>query len=266
VGNEDQFDRAKTYDERFGAFAKAIRAKYPSIKLIATLPVKGSTPDILDDHYYLRQQGMYEKTRQYDNADRSGPKIFVGEWATREGSPTPNFGAALGDAAWLTGLERNSDHVILAGYAPLFVNVNPGGMQWWSDLIGYDAVSSYGSPSYYVQVMYASCVGDHTVNASLTGAGEKFFFSATTEPGKACLKLVNASSTAQPVTLNLRGIGAGARTARVQTLHAGTTSATNTIRDPKRIAPVNSTAAITGESTPYVVPAYAIQVIEIDLK
>jgi alpha-L-arabinofuranosidase len=266
VGNEDQFDRAKTYDERFGAFAKAIRAKYPNIKLIATLPVKGSTPDILDDHYYRRQQEMYEKHDQYDKADRNGPKIFVGEWATREGSPTPNFGAALGDSAWMTGMERNSDLIVMAGYAPLFVNVNPGGMQWWSDLIGYDAVSSYGSPSYYAQVMFASCVGDHTVDASLTGGGGKLFFSATTAPGKACLKLVNASSNAQPVTLNLKGLGAGAHTAKVQTMHATTTSATNTIKDPKRIVPVSSTASLSGETTAYVVPAYTVQVLEIDLK
>ncbi len=61
----------------------------------------------------------------------------------------------------------------MAAYAPLFVNVNPGGMQWSSDLIGYDALNSYGSPSYYAQVMFASCVGDHTVNSSLTGAGEQ---------------------------------------------------------------------------------------------
>ena len=59
-----------------------------------------------------------------------GRKYFVGEWATREGKPTTNMNAALGDAAWMTGMERNSDIVIMSCYAPLFVNVNPGGMQW----------------------------------------------------------------------------------------------------------------------------------------
>ncbi len=88
---------------------------------------------------------------RYNRADRTGPKIFVGEWATREGLPTPNLGAALGDAAWMTGLERNSDLVIMSSYAPLLVNVNPGGMQWETDLIGYDAAKSYGSPAYYAQ-------------------------------------------------------------------------------------------------------------------
>ena len=128
---------------------------------------------------------MFQESKHYDGTDRKGPKIFVGEWATREGGPTPNFGAALGDAAFLTGLERNSDVVIMAAYAPLFVNVNPGGMQWTSDLIGYDAYSSYGSPSYYVHVMFASCLGDHTLNSSLEGAGERLFSSATSSPRRA---------------------------------------------------------------------------------
>jgi alpha-N-arabinofuranosidase len=190
----------------------------------------------------------------------------VGEWATREGTPTPNFGAALGDAAFMTGLERNSDLVVMASYAPLFVNVNPGGMQWSSDLIGYDALNSYGSPSYYAQTMFASCVGDYTVNSSLTGAGGKFFYSATASPGKVCLKLVNGTSTAQPVNITLRGLGASAHMARVNTLHAATTWATNTIKDGKRIVPVSSTLNFSGERVPFVALAYSIQVLEVNLK
>ena len=266
IGNEDGFDRAKTYDDRFAQFSKAIKAKYPNLQLIATIPVKGSTPDVVDDHYYLRENAMFAESKHYDNADRKGPKIFVGEWATREGSPTPNFGAALGDSAWMTGLERNSDLIVMAGYAPLFVNVNPGGMQWTTDLIGYDALTSYGSPSYYAQVMFASCLGSQTVESSLAGAGDKFFYSATASANKLCLKLVNASSAAQPVTLTLRGLGAASHTAHIQTLKANTTWATNTITEPKRIVPVSSTLVLKGESTAYTAPGYSIQVLEIDLK
>jgi alpha-N-arabinofuranosidase len=266
IGNEDNFDRARTYDDRFAQFYKAIKAKYANLQVIATIPVKGTTPDIVDEHYYKREQGMFQESKHYDKTDRKGPKIFVGEWATREGGPTPNFGAALGDAAFLTGLERNSDVVIMAAYAPLFVNVNPGGMQWTSDLIGYDALSSYGSPSYYVHVMFATCLGDHTLNSSLEGGGERFFYSATSSPNKLCLKLVNATSAEQPVTLTLRGLGAEPRPARIETLHANTVWTTNTTRDPKRIVPVKSNLSIKGERTPYVVPPYSIQVVEVELK
>ena len=266
VGNEDNFDRAQTYDGRYAQFYKAIKAKYPGLQIIATMPVKGIAPDVVDDHYYKREAGMFEESKHYDQTDRNGPKIFVGEWATREGTPTPNFGAALGDAAFLTGLERNSDVVVMAAYAPLFVNVNPGGMQWSSDLIGYDTLSSYGSPSYYTQVMFASCLGDHILTSSVSGAGDKLFYSATGSSNKVCLKLVNATSASQPVTIALRGIGTAERTAHISTLHGNTIWATNTVKDPKRIVPVSSTLNIKGEAIPYSVPAYSIQVLEIDLK
>jgi alpha-L-arabinofuranosidase len=266
AGNEDNFDRQRTYDGRYAQFYHAIKAKYPKLQVIATMPVKGVIPDVVDDHYYKREQGMFEEARHYDKTDRNGPKIFVGEWATREGSPTPNFGAALGDAAFMTGLERNSDVVAMAAYAPLLVNVNPGGMQWSSDLIGYDALSSYGSPSYYAQVMFSSCLGDHTPESSVSGAGEKFFYSATASSGKLCVKLVNAASVSQPIAINLNGLGNAAHTARVETLKANTTWATNSITDPKRIAPVGSTLTVKGERIPYTVPAYSIQVVQIDLK
>ena len=268
VGNEDSFDRAKTYDGRFAQFYKAIKAKYPAIQVIATIPVKGVTPDVVDDHYYKREQGMFEEARHYDHAERGGPKIFVGEWATREGSPTPNFGAALGDAAFMTGLERNSDLVVMAAYAPLFVNVNPGGMQWSSDLIGYDALNSYGSPSYYAQVMFASCLGDHTLNSSLSGVEDRFFYSVTgsSKSSKVCLKLVNASSSEQPLTITLNGLGTARHTAHLDTLKANTTWATNTITHPDRIVPVRSALAIEGERIRHVMPGYSIQVIELDLR
>ena len=114
------------------------------------MPVKSIRhPDVIDDALLrLRRPQFFADATHYDKTDRNGPKIFVGEWATREGSPTPNFGAALGDAAWMTGMERNSDIVVMAAYAPLLVRVDPGGMQWETDLIGYNAMSSYGSPSY----------------------------------------------------------------------------------------------------------------------
>ena len=75
-------------------------------------------PDVIDDHFYRRAQEFYDDVHHYDQTDRNGPKIFVGEWATREGTPTPNFGSALGDAAWMTGMERNSDIVIMAAMLP----------------------------------------------------------------------------------------------------------------------------------------------------
>src|SRR5207302_1182297 len=101
IGNEDWFDRSKSYDARYAQFYDAIKKKYPNLQLIATTPVKGHVMDVLDDHYYKRAEQFFADVHHYDKTDRNGPKIFVGEWATREGTPTTNMGAALGDAAWM---------------------------------------------------------------------------------------------------------------------------------------------------------------------
>src|SRR4051812_28211364 len=166
IGNEDQFDRSHNYEGRYAQFYKAIKAKYPGLQLISTVPLKQMKPDVQDDHYYVRATQNFADAHRYDKADRNGPKIFVGEWATREGIPTPNMGAALGDAAWMTGLERNSDLIVMSCYAPLLVNVNPGGMQWRTDLIGYNALTSYGSPAYYAQKMFSLNHGDVVLAAN----------------------------------------------------------------------------------------------------
>jgi len=168
IGNEDGFDTSHSYDARFAQFYDAIKARYPSLQIIATTGVTSRKPDVMDDHYYRSAAAMAGDTHHYDGYDRSGPKIFVGEWASVEGNPTPTLQAALGDAAWLTGLEANSDLVVMESYAPLLVNVNKGASQWGTNLIGYDALHSFGSPSYWVQRLFADNTGERTVPSQLT--------------------------------------------------------------------------------------------------
>jgi alpha-N-arabinofuranosidase len=267
IGNEDWFDRSGSYEGRYAQFYKAIKTKYPNLQLIATMPLKQMKPDVQDDHYYVRATQNFQDATHYDKTDRNGPKIFVGEWATREGSPTPNMGAALGDAAWMTGLERNSDIVVMAAYAPLLVNVNPGGMQWETDLIGYDTMKSYGSPAYYAQVMFASHLGDHTVASKLENAGSKLFYSATTDTAKKrlYLKLVNGSSAPQTLQIDLGGAKLGA-TAKLTTLRANSTQATNSIDAPELIVPVESTLRGASSKFSHTVPGLSIEVIELELQ
>ncbi len=279
IGNEDNFDRSGSYPARFTQFATALRAKYPQYKLIATTKLAetkaSAKPDLLDDHYYLTPAEMFAKAHFYDTAPRpaagstgipSSPKIFVGEWATRSGTPTPNFGDALGDAAWMTGLERNSDLIEIASYAPLLTNVNPGAMQWSTDLIGFDALTSYGSPSFYAQSLFASHLGDGTAKSTLSGAGPRFFYSATVDSKTHVLhlKLVNASSLDQPMTLNL-GDRIQTRAERT-TLHAASFAATNSIDRPEFIHPVSSTVNLRKGAQPYTVPALTIEVLDIPLQ
>ena len=270
IGNEDWFDKSGSYDARFAQFYKAIKAKYPEIQLIATAPVTSVKPDVLDEHYYVRATQFFQDANHYDKTDRNGPKIFVGEWATREGTPTPNFGAALGDAAWMTGLERNSDIIVMAAYAPLLVNVSPGAsaMQWDTDLIGYNALKSYGSPSYYAQVIFGEHLGDHVLASELEISNNPRFFYSITEDtaGKVLyLKLVNASSDAQPVEIKLPSAHPAA-SGKVTLLSAKNTQATNTIDQPTAIVPVEKTLNGVSDTLHYTAPAYSIQVLQINLR
>ncbi|QEH39139.1 Extracellular exo-alpha-L-arabinofuranosidase precursor [Aquisphaera giovannonii] len=198
IGNEDWFDRSGSYDGRFTQMATAIRAKYPHLKIIASAPVKSFTPDVFDDHFYrsarelLRMSSMYDEPKGtprplrfngggYNGRQPGGIKTFVGEWATQEGRPTPTLNAGLADAAFVMGLERNSDAVIMQCYAPLLVNVNPAdpgkgyprAWQWGTNLIGYDALRSFGSPSYHAQVMLAHNKGDVVLPAKIDVAPVK---------------------------------------------------------------------------------------------
>jgi alpha-L-arabinofuranosidase len=268
IGNEDWFDKSNSYNDRFAQFYKAIKANYPDLQLIATTPVTSVTPDVIDEHYYRSVQESYSDAHHYDKTDRNGPKIFVGEWATLEGSPTPDFGAALGDAARMTGLERNSDIVIMASYAPLFVNVNPGAMQWAPDLIGYNALESYGSPSYYAQVMFGTYHGDEIPRTEESDSDPRFFYSVTrqSQTGELYVKLVNVSSTARPVSISVDGAKSVDRVASIVTLSAKTPAATNTIDHPTNILPVESRFERAAAKFTYTLPPYSIQVLRLKTK
>jgi len=265
VGNEDQFDRSHSYDGRFAQFYHAIKQRYPNLQIIATTPVKGVTPDVLDEHFYMPAEQSFREAHHYDNADRNGPKIFVGEWATREGDPTPNLEAALADAAWLTGLERNSDLIVMASYAPLFVNVNPGGEQWATDLIGYNALSSFGSPSYWTQQMFSTHLGTEIVPATLANAGPRVFASATRDDAKRKIfvKVVNATSTPQPLGIAFSGVKTIGTQGILTTMSGKTPNATNSITSPRAVVPVTHNVAVSSPKFTQTFAPYSVNVLEL---
>jgi len=272
VGNEDYLDGSGSYPARYAQFAEALHKRYPQYKLIST---DGNSEyltkvnsDVSDEHYYKSPADMMDLVHHYDTMPRTGgPKIFVGEWATRSGSPTPNFGDALGDAAWMTSMERNSDLIVMASYAPLLVNVSPGGMEWPTDLIGFNAGTTYASPSYWAQCLFAGHLGDGTAKSAISGENPRFFYSATVSSAEKVLhlKLVNASNVAQPLSLNLAGAN-GPASATVISLHGATFEATNSISDPDTIHPIESTIPVPGSAWPYTVPALTIEVIDLPIQ
>jgi alpha-L-arabinofuranosidase len=303
IGNEDWFDRSNSYDGRFTQFRNAVESRYPQVKCISTIAgaqypsmkvTSGKPVEIVDEHYYRNAWDMWENASQYDQYDRSGPKIFVGEWATREGAPTTNLNAALGDAAWMTGMERNSDHVIMSCYAPLFVNVNtatetaPKAWQWDSDLIGYNALSSYGSPSYYVQKLFSHYLGNKIVpvsavnipvqNRPLTkkdstdGLQSKvvpaIFYSATLNDttGTIYLKIVNTTAKKQPVKINLRGITNILPEAVLTVIKGNKPEDTNSITEPERIVPFGSSIKGIKPVFSKTLDPYSVSILELKLK
>jgi alpha-L-arabinofuranosidase len=158
IGNENW---GPLYEERYARFYDAIKARYPQIQLIATAPVKSRPIDILDEHYYSTPEWFILNANLYDRYDRTGPKILVGEYAVTAKCGTGNLRAAIAEAAFMTGIERNADIVVMAAYAPLFVNVND--RTWNPDLIGFDSARCYGTPSYYVQQLFSVYRGTHTL-------------------------------------------------------------------------------------------------------
>jgi alpha-L-arabinofuranosidase len=168
IGNESG---GTNYDERYALFYAAIMSNYPAMNLI--VPDWGGVPtstpvEIQDEHYYESAATFISYATKYDSYSRSGPKVFVGEYAVTSGTGTySSLSAALGEAAFMTGMERNSDLVLLASYAPLFANVN--GMQWSPNLINYDSARTvFGTPSYYVQQMFGQNRGNAVLPASVT--------------------------------------------------------------------------------------------------
>ena len=165
IGNENG---GPEYAERFALFYDAIKAKYPQMHLITDVwngYPKDRPTEIIDEHYYYSPEFFVNNVNRYDSYDRKGPKIYVGEYAVTQGCGAGNLIAALGEAAFMTGMERNADIVTMASYAPLFANVNY--KKWNPDLINFSGSVAYGTPSYYVQKMFSQNRGDVVLRSTM---------------------------------------------------------------------------------------------------
>jgi alpha-L-arabinofuranosidase len=169
IGNENG---QAPYAERWALFTKAISERYPDIKLIAN-EWAGShpqepMPEIVDEHYYNTPEWFIWNAHKYDRYDRKGPRIFVGEYAVTENTGKGNLRGAIGEAAWMAGMERNSDVVVMGAYAPLLCNANH--KRWPVNLINFDSHRWYGLPSYYVQQMFAGHQGTVSLPVKIENA------------------------------------------------------------------------------------------------
>ncbi len=301
IGNEDFASKgAASYrgpEGRYAMFYNAIKAEYPNLQVIATTGVgDGVKLDVIDNHhYFMPPTAAIRSAHRYDNADRKGPKIFEGEWASQEARIpggeqrplTPTFQAAVSDAVFLTGLERNADIVIMSCYAPLFTRVDQGGNQWRTNLIGYNSLTSYGSPAYYTQKMFYNARGDQVLpvagitpqtipdpGTAVTAGGstsapdpnEPLFACASKEDasGDIILKVVNVFGVAQTVTVELTG--ANIQQNATGQVMAGQPNETNSVADPLHIVPKDFTINDAGPSWKHTFPGNSITVIRFKTK
>ena len=199
---------------------------------------------------------------------------------------------ALGDGAWMTCMERNSDIVLLSCYAPLFVNVsqltgNGRSMQWSSDLIGYDALTSYGSPSYYAQMMFSTMVGDEILATDSQniptrawqrrGRGgapaaaqqiREVFFCATrdSKSGIIYLKVVNTAGSAQRIKIQINGAPKIEPEGEVVSLAASSLNDTNSLEQPQKVVPRTEKADDLGANFTREFPPYSVTVLKVKTK
>ena len=261
IGNEQW---GPEYPEHLEPFVKAIRKAYPDIKIVGSSgpdsegeqfdylwpEMKKLGADLVDEHFYRPEKWFLAEGNRYDNYDRKGPKVFAGEYACHgKGKKWNHFNAALLEAAFMTGLERNADVVHMATYAPLFAHVE--GWQWRPDMIWFDNNESFPTASYYVQQLYAHNKGTNVLPATLDGrpaAGNEgqngLFASAVTDKttGEYIVKVANTSAEAQNLDIVLRGLGKKGSIASgtATVLSSDDPNADNSLENPDRIKPVTS--------------------------
>lgn len=265
IGNEQW---GEGYVERLVPFMKAIQKKYPEIKIIGTSgpapdgehfdylwpKMKELKVDLVDEHYYRSPEWFLENAERYDSYDRNGPKVFAGEYAAHPESRDNNMAGAIAEAAFMTGLERNSDVVHLATYAPLFAHVDA--WQWKPDMIWFDNLNVVRTPNYYVQQMYAHNVGTNvlsvTHNGNVISGQDGLYASACIDKNTSeiILKVVNASADVQDITISLKGLKKTVKSGEVQVscLHSNVPEAVNTLEAPNTVVPAHASVQVNENS------------------
>ena len=269
IGNEQW---GKEYPEHLEPFVKAIRKKYPDIKIVGSSgpnsegeqfdylwpEMKRLKADLVDEHFYRPEAWFLSQGARYDNYDRKGPKVFAGEYACHgKGKKWNHFHASLLEAAFMTGLERNADVVHMATYAPLFAHVE--GWQWRPDMIWFDNLNSVCTVSYYVQQLFATHKGTNVLSLTMnkkpvTGAeGQNgLFASAVCDKNKneIIVKVANTSDKKQPLSLIFNGLKkkevlSGARCIK---LSSADMDKDNTIENPLAIIPQETSLDVDGHT------------------
>ncbi len=254
IGNEQW---GALYPERLAKFVEQIRAKYPEIKICGSSgpsadgdmfdygweQMRQLGVDLVDEHYYKSPEWFLAHAGRYDHYDRKGPKVFAGEYAAHAKNNPNSWEAALAEAAFMTGLERNADVVYQATYAPLFAHVE--GWQWRPDLIWFDNLTSVRSANYYVQQLYGMNTGTHVLRLTRDGKaveGEEGLYATACydKPTKSYIvKIANTSGLEKNIQITFQGLKK-LKPGQVTLLYADDIYVENTIEHKDAVVPVKS--------------------------
>ena len=255
IGNEQW---GPLYPERLELFVKAIRAKYPEIKIIGSSgpqsegedfdylwpEMRRLKVDLVDEHFYRSPEWFLNGAKRYDSYDRQGPKVFAGEYACHSVNRENSFLTALCEAAFMTGFERNADVVCLCTYAPLFAHVDA--WQWRPDLIWFDNLSLVKTPNYYVQQLYGHNAGTNVVPLTMQGepvTGQLDLYATAAvdkHSDELIIKVANTGIRNKRIKLNLNGLSAGKHKGTLTLLHSSDLEAKNTLCNPSTVVPLVS--------------------------
>lgn len=283
VGNEQW---GPQYIERYEAFAKAIKERYPDIKIVtgtgpspngkdfdfAVRELKKLNAQIVDEHYYANPEWFLKNASRYDNYDRNSFKIFAGEYAAQSKytcSPDnlSSWKCALSEAAFMTGLERNADVVYMCSYAPLFAHVDA--WQWKPDLIWFDNLKSFGTANYYVQKLFSNNKGTNVLpmlmeNRPLTGqSGLYASASFDKNSNEIILKLVNSTEKPQSPRIVLEELKKLDPKAKIIILKSDNINNVNSLEQPELISPVEKELILKGKTANPVLEPNSFTVIKI---
>ena len=252
IGNEQW---GTLYTERLEPFVKAIRAKYPNIKIIGSSgpqaegkdfdflwpEMKRIGVDLVDEHYYRSPEWFLSNANRYDSYDRNGPKVFAGEYACHAPDKENSFLTALSEAAFMTGLERNADVVHLCTYAPLFAHKEA--WQWRPDLIWFDNLSFVKTPNYYVQQLFGNNAGTHvlalTMNGKAVSGQQNLYATAASDAtdNTLIIKIANTGIDQKKISFILEGLKAGVHAVTLTHLNSSDLNAKNSFETPDLITP-----------------------------
>jgi alpha-N-arabinofuranosidase len=284
IGNENW---GPQYIERLKVFQKAIKEKYPYIKLVTS---SGTDPngdrfnflneelrkinaDIIDEHYYRKPEWFLENAARYDNYERNGTKIFAGEYAGQSDKTVSvenknNLRTAIAEAAFLTGLERNADVVVMASYAPLFAHVD--GWQWTPDLIWVDNLRSAGTVNYQVQKLFSNNKGTDAIPALSNGkalSGQDSLYSSAVidkRTNEVIIKIVNSSALEKNTSVTIEGKKMSSQGSI--TVLNGRPDQINTVNDPFNVIPTVSPLTIKGKKIDISLKPYSFTIIKVATK